>query len=179
MNGRCAASFRMGSSGVCGSRAGYGFVRRVPVFDEFTAGAGEGLRTCVKVLPSPGGSVDRGIHAAGVGAAGADYRMDCPGGGADRLTRAGASVGADAAGVGERFPGGAGKPVPAIRAGQSGGAGSLGYAVLHRNDLYTIAVYYGAVGVKRTRHTLAASASADMMGVFVSALAVWLLLGGG
>lgn len=27
-------------------------VRRVPVFDEFTVGAGEGLRTCVKILPS-------------------------------------------------------------------------------------------------------------------------------
>ena len=41
---------------------------------------------------------------------------------------------------------------------------------------YTIAVYYGAVGVKRTRHTLAAAATADVTGVFLSALSVRLLL---
>ena len=29
-----------------------GFVRKVPLFDEFTAGAADGLRSCVKVIPA-------------------------------------------------------------------------------------------------------------------------------
>ena len=43
---------------------------------------------------------------------------------------------------------------------------------------YTMAVYYGAVGIKRTRHTLAAAAGGDMCGIVLSALAVRLLMGG-
>lgn len=41
---------------------------------------------------------------------------------------------------------------------------------------YTLAVYYGAVGIKKTRHTLAAAAAGDLTGIVVSALAVRLLL---
>ena len=41
---------------------------------------------------------------------------------------------------------------------------------------YTIAVYYGAVHMKRTRHTLAAAATGDVCGIVFSALAVRLLL---
>lgn len=41
---------------------------------------------------------------------------------------------------------------------------------------YTIAVYYGATEVKRTRHTLTSSLSADLVGAVMSAVAVRLLL---
>lgn len=37
---------------------------------------------------------------------------------------------------------------------------------------YTIAVYYGATSVHRTRHTMAASVTADLVGFVMSALAV-------
>ena len=37
---------------------------------------------------------------------------------------------------------------------------------------YTIAVYYGATAVRRTRHTMAASVTADVVGFLMSALAV-------
>ncbi|HIZ55167.1 MAG TPA: spore maturation protein [Firmicutes bacterium] len=37
---------------------------------------------------------------------------------------------------------------------------------------YTIAVYYGAVHVSRTRHTLPAALTGDLIGVFASVLAV-------
>lgn len=42
---------------------------------------------------------------------------------------------------------------------------------------YTIAVYYGAVSVKKSRHTLAASLSADFVGFAASVLAVRLFFG--
>ena len=43
---------------------------------------------------------------------------------------------------------------------------------------YTIAVYYGSVGIIRTRHTIPAAITADLTGFFVSALAVRLFFGG-
>jgi len=42
---------------------------------------------------------------------------------------------------------------------------------------YTIAVYYGAVKVTKTRHTLSASLTADLVGVIASAAAVRMLFG--
>ncbi len=41
---------------------------------------------------------------------------------------------------------------------------------------YTIAVYFGAVGIKRTRHTLPAALTADVTGILLSILITqWLL----
>ena len=42
---------------------------------------------------------------------------------------------------------------------------------------YTIAVYFGAAGIRRIRHTIPAALTADFMGFFASALAVRLLFG--
>lgn len=42
---------------------------------------------------------------------------------------------------------------------------------------YTIAVYYGITGVKKTRHAIASSLTADFTGFILSALTVRLLLG--
>ena len=44
---------------------------------------------------------------------------------------------------------------------------------------YTIAVYYGATRVTRTRHTLPSALSADLAGMVMSAVAVRLFLGAG
>lgn len=41
---------------------------------------------------------------------------------------------------------------------------------------YAVAVYYGAVGVKNTRHTLPSALAADFAGIVLSAVAVNLLL---
>lgn len=43
---------------------------------------------------------------------------------------------------------------------------------------YTIAVYYGITNVKKTRHAIASSLTADFTGFIMSALTVRLLLGG-
>ena len=42
---------------------------------------------------------------------------------------------------------------------------------------YTLALYYGSIGIKKTRHTLPSALSADMTGFVCSALLVHLLLG--
>ena len=42
---------------------------------------------------------------------------------------------------------------------------------------YTIAVYFGAAGITRTRHTIPAALTADLAGFLASALAVRLLFG--
>ena len=43
---------------------------------------------------------------------------------------------------------------------------------------YTIAVYYGAIGIKKTRHTVFASLAADLTGFVMSVLCVRVLMGG-
>ncbi|CDZ24297.1 hypothetical protein CCDG5_1182 [[Clostridium] cellulosi] len=43
---------------------------------------------------------------------------------------------------------------------------------------YTVAVYYGSVGVTKTRHTLPAALSADFIGFIMSIISVKLILGG-
>lgn len=42
---------------------------------------------------------------------------------------------------------------------------------------YTIAVYFGAAGIQRTRHTIPSALAADLTGFFASALAVRLFFG--
>jgi spore maturation protein SpmB len=42
---------------------------------------------------------------------------------------------------------------------------------------YVLAVYFGAVGVRRTRHTLPACLAADATGILVAVLVVNLLFG--
>ena len=44
---------------------------------------------------------------------------------------------------------------------------------------YTIAVYFGAAGIRRTRHTVPAALTADLVGFAASALAVRLFFGAG
>ena len=41
---------------------------------------------------------------------------------------------------------------------------------------YTIAVYFGSVGVRKTRHTLPASITADLIGFMMSAITVSLIM---
>lgn len=155
-----------------------GIVKKVPVFDEFTTGAADGLRACVKVLPS---LVALLTAVSMLRASGAMELMT-------------AAVAPLAQKLG--FPP---EVVPLALLRPVSGSGSLAmlenvYAnygvdtlvgrvasVLQSSTettFYTMTVYYGAVGIKRTRHTLAAAAGGDVCGIVLSALAVRLLMGG-
>lgn len=151
--------------------------KKVPVFDEFTAGAAEGLHSCIRVLPA---LVALMTAVAMLRASGL----------LDMLT---AWILPLAQRLG--FPP---EVLPLALMRPVSGSGSLAMleqiysahgpdslaglvaSVLQSSTettFYTIAVYYGAVGIKRTRHTLAASAMGDVAGVVLSVLAVRLLLG--
>ena len=154
-----------------------GMARRVPVFDEFTAGAADGLHACVKILPSLVALITAVsmLRASGL---------------LELLTAAVAPV-ARAVGIPSEIV-----PLALLRPVSGSGSlvmlGSL-YTTYGADSLigrvasvmqtstetlfYTIAVYYGSVGVKRTRHTLAAAAGGDICSVILAALTVRLLLG--
>lgn len=155
---------------------GAGVAAKVPVFDEFVGGAGEGIRTCVRVLPSLVALMTAVsmLQASGI----TDWLAELAAPLAQKLG----------------FPSGV---IPLALLRPISGSGSLAALeqVLARygpdsveglvacvlqssteTTFYTLAVYYGAVQVRRTRHTLAAAAAGDLTGVILSALAVRLLL---
>lgn len=154
-----------------------GIARRVQVFDEFLTGAGDGLRTCIKVLPALVALMTAVsmLRASGL--------ME--------LLVGGIAPAADLLGIPPEI-------IPLALLRPISGSGSLAMlenifttygadslagqvaSVLQSSTettFYTITVYYGAVGVKRTRHTLAAAAGGDVTGIVLSALAVKLLVG--
>jgi spore maturation protein B len=154
-----------------------GVSKRVQVFDEFLTGAGDGFRTCVKVLPALVALMTAVsmLRASGL--------ME--------LLVGGIAPAAELAGIPPEI-------IPLALLRPVSGSGSLAmlenlYSTYGADSLvgqvasvlqsstettfYTITVYYGAVGVKRTRHTLAAAAGGDVTGIVLSALAVKLLVG--
>ena len=154
-----------------------GVSRRVQVFDEFLAGAGDGLRTCVRVLPALVALMTAVsmLRASGI----------------IELLVEGIAPAAGLLGIPPEI-------IPLALLRPVSGSGALAmleniYATYGADSLagrvasvlqsstettfYTITVYYGAVGVRRKRHTLAAAAGGDGTGIVLSALAVKLLLG--
>lgn len=57
-------------------------------------------------------------------------------------------------------------------AGPDSAAGKIASVMMGSTEttFYTIAVYFGAAGIKNTRHTLAAALSADLTGIILSAV---------
>ncbi len=57
-------------------------------------------------------------------------------------------------------------------AGPDSAAGKIASVMMGSTEttFYTIAVYFGSVGIKNTRHTLTAALSADLTGIVLSAL---------
>lgn len=153
-----------------------GLFRRIPVFDEFIAGAGEGIRTCVKVLPSLVALMTAVsmLQASGL---------------LDSLTALVAPLVGRIGMPGEVVPLALMRPISGsgslavlentlARYGTDSTVGLIACVLQSSTEttFYTIAVYYGTVGIKKTRHTLAASAMGDCMGVLMATLAVRILL---
>lgn len=151
-------------------------VKKVPIFDEFVAGAGDGIRTTFKVLPSLVALLTAVsmLQASGL---------------LDLATAALSPVLAKAGFPAEVLPMALMRPISGsgslavleqvyTKCGPDSPAGLVASVLQSSTEttFYTIAVYFGAVGIKRTRHTLAASAMGDLSGIVLSALAVRLLL---
>lgn len=150
--------------------------RRVAVFDEFLAGAADGISTCVRVLPS---LVALMTAVSMLRASGLLEIL----------------VGAVAPAA--KFLGIPPEIIPLALLRPVSGSGSLAmleniYSVYGvdsfagrvasvlqsstETTFYAITVYYGAVGIKRTRHTLVSAAGGDITGILLSSLLVRCLI---
>ncbi len=148
------------------------FLRGVPVFDTFLTGAKEGLEASVSILPTLIGLI------MGVSMLSASGALDLL-----------ASLLAPAA----RFFGMPPQVIPLALIKPFSGSGSTAVLAQIFKDngpdsfagrvasvmsgstettFYAIAVYYGAVGVKKTRHTLPAALLADLAACVLSSLTV-------
>ncbi len=154
-----------------------GMVRRVGVFDAFLQGAKEGLNTAYLIAPTLIGLITAVAMLKASGAI-------------DMLTKFISPV-AQYFGFPSEIV-----PVALLRPISGGGSTALLVDILERlgpdsfagrivsvmagsteTTFYAIAVYYGSVGVKKSRHTLFAGLCADFTAVVFSVLTVRLFMG--
>lgn len=154
-----------------------GLIRRVDIFSEFTEGAAENLKAAFDVLPA----LIALMTAIG---------MFKASGALEVISEAISPV--------TGFLGFPEECIPLAIIRPVSGSGALAVFESILNDVspdsfagrvasviigstettfYTIAVYYGITGVKKTRHAIASSLTADFTGFILSALTVRLLLG--
>lgn len=151
--------------------------KRVDVYAALTAGAGEGLQVLIRILPA----------LVGLLTAVAMFRAS---GALEWLTGLCAPV-LKALGIPPELT-----PLMLIRPVSGNGALAVGSELISKNGpdsyvgrvaavmlgstettFYTIAVYFGSAGIRRTRHTIPAALTADLAGFAASALAVRIFFG--
>lgn len=151
-----------------------GLYRRVSVFDCFVSGAKEGLSTTVKVLPSLLGLLVAIGMLKASGALDFFLTLLSP---ISRFLRI----------PGEVMPLALMRPVSGSgslaivsdllnRYGADSFIGRVASVMMGSTEttFYTIAVYFGSIGVRRTRHTVGASLLSDFCGMVLSVACVWL-----
>lgn len=155
----------------------YALAKGTDVFGEFTAGAKDNLKICAELLPT----LVALIAAVGM------FRCS---GASDLLTDMVSGICARLGFPPECLP------LALIRPVSGSGALAVFESILSENHpdsfagrtasvmlgstettFYTIAVYYGAAGIKKTRHTLPSALAGDVTGFIFSVLTVNLLLG--
>ena len=157
---------------------GFGLLRRVNIYEAFVEGAREGFTIALRIIPY---LVAILVAVAMLRASGALEMMIGP------LARLTAPLGLPAEAL----------TMTLLR--MLSGSGAFGYLASMLNDpaigpdsytgylvstiqgstettFYVLAVYFGAVGIKRIRHALVAGLIADVAGVIASAAAVWLMI---
>ena len=152
-----------------------GAARRTDVYSALTRGAGEGLETLLRILPALVGLLTVLSMFRASGALDALTGLAAP-----LLTRLGIPPetaplllirplsGSGALAVTEELLTAYGPDSPVGRTA----AVMMGST---ETTFYTVAVYFGAAGVTRTRHTIPAALAADLAGFWMASLAVRLL----
>ncbi|MGX8701830.1 spore maturation protein [Caproiciproducens sp.] len=150
----------------------FGLMRGVPLFDTFVAGAKEGFSSSVSILPSLVGLM---MAVSMLNASGALDILSSLLAPAARLLGLPPEV----------------MPLALIKPVSGSGATAVLAQIFQNNGtesfagrvasvmsgstettFYAIAVYFGSVGVKKTRHTIPAAVTADLTAFVVSALTV-------
>ena len=150
----------------------FGFLRKVPLFDTFLEGAKEGMKSTVSIAPALIGLITAVTMLKASGAL-------------DLFT---AAIRPAAAFLGfppEVMPLTLLRPVSGsgsiaildqifATCGPDSFAGRVASVMMGSTEttFYVIAVYFGAVGIKKTRHTIPAAITADTASFFISTLAV-------
>ncbi len=128
----------------------FGCFKKVDIFDEFTYGAGESIKTVFEILPA---------LIAMIG-----FPKECLPLAIIRPISGSGALAVYESILSDVHP--------------DSFAGRVASVILGSTEttFYTIAVYYGAVKIKNTRHSLAAALSADLAGFIFSVLTVRLLM---
>ena len=155
----------------------YGLYKRVPVYESFVEGAKEGFQVAVRIIPY---LVAILFAIAMFRASGA---MDCagpgarPGPGPDRLPGRGAADGDHPA---AHRLGSAALVVDMInRYGEDSIFVKMAAVMFGSTEttFYVIAVYFGAVNIRKTRHAVPAGLTADISAMLFAVWTVRLLFG--
>lgn len=155
----------------------YGLWKRVDLYSALTRGAGEGLQVLLRILPALVGLLSAVAMLRASGAM-------------DWLTALAAPL-LRLLGIPEETA-----PLLLIRPISGSGALAVGTELMQRygpdsylgrvsavmlgsteTTFYTVAVYFGAAGIRKTRHTIPAALIADLTGFAAAALSVRLLFG--
>ena len=155
----------------------FGLVRKVPLFDAFVSGAKEGLSSTFSIAPALVGLITAVSMLKASGAL-------------DLFTAALRPVAEFLGLPAEVMPMTLLRPVSGSgsiafmnsifqSSGPDNFAGRVAAVMMGSTEttFYTVAVYYGAVGVQKTRHTIPAALTADVSSFLMSALAVRLFFG--
>ncbi|MCI1965444.1 MAG: spore maturation protein [Oscillospiraceae bacterium] len=150
----------------------FGFIRKVPVFDTFVSGAKEGLLSTVSILPSLIGLI---MAVSMLSASGALDLLS------SFLAPAARLIGLPK----QAMPlalirpiSGSGSTAVLLQIFQDSGPDSFIGRVASvmsgstETTFYAIAVYFGAVGIKKTRHAIPAALTADLTVCILAALTV-------
>lgn len=155
----------------------YGAVKRVDVYDGLVAGAGEGLKVVVRILPALIALMTavymlRASGALELAAGALGPLLDRVGIPSELLAlmlvrpiSGSAALGVGAELIGTYGPDSYLGRVAAVMLGST------------ETTFYTIAVYFGAVGINRTRYAVPAALCADLTGFLAAAWAVRLFFG--
>ena len=157
----------------------YAMARRVDVYDALVQGAGEGLGVLARIVPPLIGLLTAVYMLRASGALELAAQALTP-----LLDRAGIPAqllplmlvrpisGSAALGVGAEL---------ITSSGPDSYVGRVAAVMLGSTEttFYTIAVYFGAVGISRTRYAVPAALCADLTGFLAAAWAVRLCFGGG
>ena len=155
----------------------FGLVRRVPVFDSFIQGAREGFATLYQIAPSLLGL----MFAVGLLRSSGAIEVIC-----GLLEPAARAIGFPAEVI----------PMAMLRPVSGGGSSALLISVFEdcgpdsfpgrvasvlagssETTFYAVTMYFGCIGVKRIRYTLAAAVAADLTAMLLSAVLTRLFFG--
>lgn len=156
----------------------FGCLHGVPVFDTFVAGAKEGLRTTVSILPTLIGLIMAVSMLSASGALDLFSSLLAP---AARFLGLPAQVMPLA--LIKPFSGSGSTAVLTQiyrDCGPDSFAGRVASVMAGSTEttFYAVAVYYGAVGIKKSRHTIPAALLGDLTACILSALTVHIFFGG-